>query len=116
MKINWKDFAVTFVLWAVVYILARSVLKVFDFLNLTELISYSVLIAAISSISLIFYIMRNKKAKYSEVAAVAFLIPAIFLVGTFLLSSLNLFVQFAVFSIVVALMGLVWKFLIAKCK
>ncbi len=74
MDVNWKDFGITFLLLTVIVFLVATFLSPYDFLNITEELIFLLLIILFSSISLIYYIKRNKPA-YKEVALVSFLAP-----------------------------------------
>jgi uncharacterized membrane protein YfcA len=113
-RIKWPDAIITFVLFGVLYILARNYIVPNDFLNISSIISTSAFIALITSISMIFYVYRNKSARYQDIAVVAFLVPVVFLIGTFLLSSLSYFAEVVVFAIVVIIFSLLWRYVFGK--
>ena len=87
MKINWKDFGVTLLLFIIAsitvyhpfdfsFILAIFLGDIYFLINLLV----AMLPTFFASLILIFYIWRNKQASYKEVAIISFLIPLITLV------------------------------------
>jgi len=140
MNINWKDFIIAFVLWILITSILLTVAGILfpsvdcdaagaeclggQMRTIAEVIIPAFVAISIStSISIIFYLYRNRKSDYKETALVSFSIPFICLLIFFLVYANNprldqyilvLLTTPTIVSVSMAVVGVFWKFVLSK--